>query len=119
MRPRELCDDPDSPAHHFVSDTYSLTELAATQDNVLYLGNGGAGPTGLLKALSEDFLSVSCPTGAVHWVCNHSRNTQVCLLDASVDVALTYERDMEELAALNGLSSPSTVVFHDHFVIAG
>jgi tungstate transport system substrate-binding protein len=55
----------------------------------------------------------------MEWVCNHSRNTQLALLHGYIDIALTYERDQEELAACEGWSRTVGCMFHDHFVLAG
>lgn len=52
-------------------------------------------------------------------MCNHSRNTQLALLRGHIDVALTYERDQEVLAASEGWSHSVGCVMHDHFCLAG
>ncbi len=77
------------------------------------------GATGLLQVLAEDYLSTLPEEASIHWVCNHSRNTQLALLNGYIDVALTYERDQEELAAAEGWSATVGCVFHDHFCLAG
>ena len=56
---------------------------------------------------------------SIAWVCNHSRNTQLALLRGHIDLALTFERDQEELAAREGWSTTVGCVFHDHFVLVG
>ncbi|KAI5476562.1 hypothetical protein MNV49_007509 [Pseudohyphozyma bogoriensis] len=83
------------------------------------LGNGGAGPTGILRTLSELFLSLHAPHAQIPWVCNHSRNTQLALLKDAIDVSLTYERDQEEISVREGWARKGGVVFHDHFVVVG
>lgn len=81
--------------------------------------NGGAGATGLIRALAEDYLSTLARPGSITWVCNHSRNTQLALLHNYVDLALTYERSTEAIAEIEGWSKTFGCVFHDHFVLAG
>lgn len=82
--------------------------------------NGGAGATGLIRALAEDYLSTfPKPQGSITWVCNHSRNTQLALLHNYIDIALTYERTTELIAGSEGWSEIFGCVFHDHFVLAG
>lgn len=56
---------------------------------------------------------------SIEWICNHSRNTQLALLQGHIDVALTYERDQEALAASEGWSRTAGCVMHDHFCLAG
>jgi tungstate transport system substrate-binding protein len=46
-------------------------------------------------------------------------NTQLALFGNHIDVALTYERDQEMLAASEGWSNTAGCVFHNHFVLAG
>ncbi len=53
------------------------------------------------------------------WICNPSRLTQVALEADKVDLALTYERDNEELAAKEGWSKSAGVLCHDHWVLVG
>ena len=83
------------------------------------LSNGGAGALGLVRALAEDYLSTLPTPFSITWTCNHSRNTQLALLRDYIDIALTYERDQEQLAAQEGWSVTTGCVFHDHFVLAG
>jgi tungstate transport system substrate-binding protein len=100
-------------------------------ETILRIGNGGAGATGLLRALSLDYLSSrgasrgsregSIPTGSIAWVCNHSRNTLLALHAGHIDIALTYERDQAALASREGwaITVGPGCVFHDRFVLAG
>jgi tungstate transport system substrate-binding protein len=81
--------------------------------------NGGAGATGLIRALAEDYLSTLNEPGSITWVCNHSRNTQLALLNNYIDLALTYERSTESISEIEGWSKTFGCVFHDHFVLAG
>lgn len=83
------------------------------------LSNGGAGALGLIRALAEDYISMLPSPASITWICNHSRNTQLALLHDYIDIALTYERDQEELAATEGWSVTAGCIFHDHFVLAG
>lgn len=77
------------------------------------------GATGLIQVLANDYLSTVPGEASIAWVCNHSRNTQLALLHGHVDVALTYERDQEALAASEGWSRTAGCVMHDHFCLAG
>ncbi|KAG6366695.1 hypothetical protein INS49_000874 [Diaporthe citri] len=95
------------------------TEVYGTGPVLLRIGNGGAGATGVIGALANDYLGTLCEKRSIFWVCNHSRNTQLALLHGYVDIALTYERDQEDLAASEGWSLTKGCVFHDHFCLAG
>lgn len=78
-----------------------------------------SGATGLLRVLAEDYLDTLPEKRSIEWICNHSRNTQLALLHDYIDVALTYERDQEALAASEGWSRTAGCVMHDHFCLAG
>ncbi|KAJ5671798.1 hypothetical protein N7507_000925 [Penicillium longicatenatum] len=80
---------------------------------------GGAGGTGLLGALAKDYRSMRGNLGSIEWICNHSRNTQLALLKGFVDIALTYEREQEEIAVSEGWAENAGCIFHDHFTLVG
>ncbi|KAK5414501.1 hypothetical protein LTR06_004314 [Exophiala xenobiotica] len=97
----------------------SAKEEYGTGKVILRIGNGGAGATGLVRALSEDYLTALAREASISWVCNHSRNTQLALLRGYIDIALTYERDQEALSEAEGWSRTAGCAFHDHFCLAG
>ncbi|KAM0754373.1 hypothetical protein T439DRAFT_352392 [Meredithblackwellia eburnea MCA 4105] len=83
------------------------------------LGNGGAGPIGLLRHLANRFVSSHAAGRSVPWVCNHSRNTQIALHQDYIDVAMTYEREWELVSVKEGWAVDAGLCFHDHFVVVG
>ncbi|CAK7206509.1 hypothetical protein SEUCBS139899_009305 [Sporothrix eucalyptigena] len=110
-------------SHGNVQKSPSAT-YGAEKTTILRVGNGGAGATGLLQVLAAEFLATETPStsrngASIDWVCNHSRNTQLALFHGFIDVALTYERDMEAVAAAEGWSTTVGCIFHDHFVFVG
>ncbi|KAJ5785106.1 uncharacterized protein N7503_010318 [Penicillium pulvis] len=66
-----------------------------------------------------DYLSMRGNPGSIEWICNHSRNTQLALLKGYVDIALTYEREQEEIAISEGWAENAGCIFHDHFTLVG
>ena len=106
------------------------SDLTSTVDKEVYgshinpiafrIGNGGAGYTGILKALCLKFISNHGASFRISWVANRSRYTQVALLADIVQVALTYEPELEELTVEEGwcrrVCAPA---FWDHFILAG
>lgn len=77
------------------------------------------GKTGLVEALAKHYLSSNSIEGSIEWVCNHSRNTQLALFHGYVDIALTYEREQEEISVAEGWAQNAGCVFHDHFCLIG
>lgn len=83
------------------------------------LGNGGAGHTGILKALCEAFIRKHNGGFRIEWVINHSRHTEAALLGDIVQVALTYEPEWEQIGIDEGWAERVTMAFHDRFVLVG
>lgn len=72
-----------------------------------------------MEALAKSYLSSNGIQGSIEWVCNHSRNTQLALFNGYVDIALTYEREQEEISVAEGWAQNVGCVFHDHFCLIG
>lgn len=85
----------------------------------LKIGNGGAGPTGILKALAEDFLSQKNYDYSIAWYQDISPNTLQQLKNSVIDIALVYERAQGDKALNEGWATNYTAVFNDHFIIIG
>ncbi|KAJ5661086.1 uncharacterized protein N7484_000458 [Penicillium longicatenatum] len=94
-------------------------EVFGQGEVILRIGNGGAGGIGLIEALANDYLSLRHAPGSIAWVCNHSRNTQLALFNGHIDLALTYEREQEEISVLEGWAQNAGCIFHDHFCLIG
>ncbi|RSH76976.1 uncharacterized protein EHS24_003915 [Apiotrichum porosum] len=111
----------DNSRPHEVSSSALETYGDPAAPNVVRIGNGGLGPTGLLRALCETYLEERdlWERLRIEWVCNHSRHTQVALQAGVVDIGLTYERAEEDRAELEGWSTTIDMLCHDHFVLVG
>lgn len=92
----------------------------ANTDNIkVRLGNGGAGPTGILKALAEDYLAKTKSNYAIAWYQDISPNTLQQLKKGTIDIALVYEQDQIKQAVSQGWAKNPALIFHDHFLIVG
>jgi tungstate transport system substrate-binding protein len=85
----------------------------------LYLGNGGAGPTCLLQELSEDFIRHNELDIRIAWVQTITRLTLENLKEGVIDISLTYEEPLETAAIREGWATDRTLIFNDHFILAG
>ncbi len=86
----------------------------------LKLSNGGAGPTGILKELANDYLSIHKDANiAIEWYQNISLNSLNLLKEKKVDIALIYEPIEAKKAMDEGLVSNLSTIFNDHFIIVG
>lgn len=86
---------------------------------ILRIGNGGAGPTCVLEALSEDFIESKKFNIQIAWIQTISRLTLENLKEKNIDVSFTYEAEPELQAIQEGWASDRTLVFNDHFLIVG
>ncbi len=83
------------------------------------IGNGGAGATGLLAKLSEDYLTQKQADYSIAWYQDISPNTLKQLNDNIIDIALIYDKDLGNKAIKEGWAGYYTVIFNDHFIITG
>lgn len=102
-----------------LSNTPRETYKSPHSQHVIRLGNGGAGPSGLLRALTEDYQDKVQDASTIEWYQNISPLTLRALRDGTLDIALTYERDQEDLAVSQGWAEAPTLIFNDHFVLVG
>ncbi|TGZ81125.1 hypothetical protein EX30DRAFT_364142 [Ascodesmis nigricans] len=90
----------------------------------LRIGNGGAGQSGLVKALSDAFISQSIRNGStpfrIAWYKSDTTVTINYLAAGTVDVGITYSEVAENLAISRGDAiEPRYYIFRDHFQITG
>jgi ABC-type tungstate transport system permease subunit len=86
---------------------------------VVKIGNGGAGPTGIIRALAEGYLQESDIKYAIAWYQDISPNTLKQLKNGVIDIALVYEREQGNKALKEGWATNYTPIFNDHFLIVG
>lgn len=85
----------------------------------LLIGNGGAGPTCLIKMLAEDFIQSAEINIQIGWIQSISRLTLENLKQGIIDISLTYEAGPELKAIEEGYASERTLIFNDHFILVG
>lgn len=91
---------------------------------LLRIGNGGAGQSGLVKALADAFIQSRVANGSdpfkVAWYTSDTTFTINYLQSGTVDVGITYSEIAEKIAINQGIAkSPSYYAFRDHFLIVG
>jgi len=91
-----------------------------TKENIqIRIGNGGAGPTGILRALAEDYLRESGKKYSIAWYQDISINTLSLLKKGTIDIALVYEKSQANAAQKEGWATHYSPIFNDHFLIVG
>jgi len=88
-------------------------EIYGTNKNDIRIkiGNGGAGTTGLLAELSEDYLTQKQADYSIAWYQDISPNTLLQLKNNTIDVALVYDKDSGNKAIKEGWAGYYTVIF--------
>jgi ABC-type tungstate transport system permease subunit len=102
-----------------LSSSPKETYQSPLSGHIIRLGNGGAGPSGLLRALAEDYRKIVENASTIEWYQNISPLTLQALHRGKVDIALTYERDQEGLAVAQGWAEKPVLIFNDHFALVG
>ncbi|PVH99339.1 extracellular solute-binding protein family 1 [Periconia macrospinosa] len=97
---------------------------SSTSPITLRIGNGGAGQSGLVKALADAFIMESVKNGSspfrVAWVLSDTTFTIKYLQSGDADVGITYSPSAEKIAGDQGIINPTTYyIFRDHFLITG
>ncbi|KAH7320750.1 extracellular solute-binding protein family 1 [Stachybotrys elegans] len=97
---------------------------SSTSPIPLRIGNGGAGQSGLVKALADSFIQESVRNGSapfrVAWVLSDTTISIRHLQTGDVDVGITYDAAAEQIAGEEGISDPHRYyIFRDHFYITG
>ncbi|KAL7943783.1 hypothetical protein V8C42DRAFT_100954 [Trichoderma barbatum] len=90
----------------------------------LGIGNGGAGQSGLIKALADAYIKDSVSNGTkpfrVAWYTSDTTYSIQYLKTGLIDVGITYSPAAEKIAIDQGIAtSPSYYAFRDHFLLVG
>ncbi|KAF1934420.1 uncharacterized protein M421DRAFT_415451 [Didymella exigua CBS 183.55] len=109
------------------TEIYTGSNLAATSnDTALRIATGGAGQSGLVKALADAFINESIANGSqaftIGWVLSDTTFTIKNLQSGEADLGISYIPAAEQLAAEQGIINVQTgyyYLFRDHFIIAG
>lgn len=90
----------------------------------LRIATGGAGQSGLVKALADAFIDdqverTGCEPFAVGWLKSDTTGSFNYLAQASADLSITYHKIAEETAMDQGVSDRRVYCWRDHFMLVG
>ena len=90
----------------------------------LRIATGGAGQSGLLKALADAFIDdlvskTECPSFAVSWIKSDTTASFNHLADGSADLSITYNSAAEQIAIAQGIAEKHVYAWRDHFMLVG
>lgn len=89
----------------------------------LRIATGGAGQSGLIKALADAFIEYCVKKGqepfAVAWLKSDTSASFNYLAQNSSDVAITYHEKAEDTALAQGIADKRIYAWRDHFLFVG
>lgn len=90
----------------------------------LRIATGGAGQSGLVKALADAFIDdrvneTKCPPFAVSWIKSDTAASFNHLADSTADLSITYHGAAEEIAIAQGIADKRVYAWRDHFMLVG
>ncbi len=90
----------------------------------LRIATGGAGQSGLVKALADAFIDdhvteSECPPFAVSWIKSDTTASFNHLADNSADLSITYNEAAEKIAIMQGIADKRVYAWRDHFLLVG
>lgn len=91
----------------------------------LRIATGGAGQSGLLRALADAFIidyqtkNPKSQPFAVSWIKSDTAASFTHLADNSADLSITYHAVAEQIAITKGIADKHVYAWRDHFVLVG
>ncbi|KAF2626047.1 extracellular solute-binding protein family 1 [Macroventuria anomochaeta] len=108
------------------TEIYNGGFISINNNTALRIATGGAGQSGLVKALADAFIQDSVKNGSqpfnIGWVLSDTTFTIKNLQSGEADLGISYVPTAEEVAAEQGIIDANTgryYLFRDHFIIAG
>ena len=115
----------DPPGSAQPAEIYDGTIASNDQPAIkLRIATGGAGQSGLIKALADAFiddhiLETSCAPFAVSWIKSDTTASFNHLADGTADLSITYQAAAEEIAIAQGIADRRVYAWRDHFMLVG
>lgn len=90
----------------------------------LRIATGGAGQSGLIKALADSFIDyhvskTKCPPFAISWIKSDTTASFNHLADNTADLSITYNAAAEKIAMAQGIADKHVYAWRDHFLFVG
>ena len=106
------------------TEIYCGTPKGSNVPVKLRIATGGAGQSGLLRALADAFIDdhiseTKCPPFAVAWIKSDTAASFNHLADNSADLSITYNAAAEQIAIAQGIADKRVYAWRDHFLLVG
>ena len=116
-----------TPCEVTPAEVYYGSSTDTTAPIKLRIATGGAGQSGLIKALANAFIDYStkdvnnCQPFAVAWIKSDTTGSFNHIADNTADLSITYHEKAEEIAIKQGIADEKVYVYawRDHFTLVG
>ena len=113
-----------SPRHGQPTELYYGENKNTGLPVKLRIATGGAGQSGLVKALADAFIDnhvteSKCAPFAVSWIKSDTTASFNHLADNSADLSITYNAAAEKVAIVQGIADRRVYAWRDHFLLVG
>lgn len=94
-------------------------------DVELRIATGGAGQSGVLRALCEAFIKYECSTNhgqkpfSVAWLMSDTSASFNYLASRAADLSITYHHAAETIAVKQGIADRREYAWRDHWLLVG
>lgn len=100
------------------------TVMGNKSPNGLRVATGGAGQSGLLRALADAFLDdqvsgTKYSAFTVSWITSDTTASFNHLVDDSADLSITYNEAAEDIPKAQGIADKHVYAWRDHFLLVG
>ena len=112
------------PAPHVVPTEVYSASFPITSPVLLRIATGGAGQSGLVRALADAFIehevqARGCKPFAVAWLASDTSASFNHLASRAADLSITYHVVAEEVAIRQGIADRSVYAWRDHWLLVG
>jgi hypothetical protein len=104
------------------TEIYSANHVVASPI-LLRIATGGAGQSGLIRALADAFILEKVRDGyepfSIAWLASDTSASFNYLASRSADLSITYHPAAERIAIKQGIASRSVYAWRDHWLLVG
>lgn len=96
----------------------------STPPITLRIATGGAGQSGLIRALANKFIEfeidkTGCPRFSIAWLLSDTSASFNYLGSRAADCSITYHKTAEEIALKQGIAERREYAWRDHWLLVG
>lgn len=107
-----------------IGDNSSPNSPTSAPPITLRIATGGAGQSGLIRALANKFIefeidTTDCPRFSIAWLLSDTSASFNYLGSRAADCSITYHKTAEEIALKQGIAERRNYAWRDHWLLVG